>query len=419
MNAICIVVDGLHAGFLRCYGNAWIQTAAIDRLAMQGFVFDQALIDSPYPDQIYRGYLQGLHAIAPAERSKAYTSLPSMLASAGIATTLVTDEPALFRHELSGTLNEIIQLQPAELRTASASEETHLAGVFSAAADWLDKARTPFCLWLHTQGMHVAWDAPAALRERYAEEEGLEPPTFIEPPVLYLPIDYDPDQLLGIRWAYAAQVTVLDRCLEAFMEWWEVQPAAKETLLVLLGARSYPMGEHGRVGMAEIPATATSLHEELIHVPCVMRLPDGTGAADRSQALVQPVDLASSLAEWFQLASDQLAPWGQSWLPLVRGERQSIRDRACVLAGHGGEQAVRTPAWHLILPAAGDERDTSIVRKLYAKPDDRWEANEVADRCADVADGLLAALAEFRSASHREAPFELTPLADVLLRGWD
>jgi arylsulfatase A-like enzyme len=226
-----------------------------------------------------------------------------------------------------------------------------------------------------------------------------------------LPDDYDPDQLLGIRWAYAAQVSVLDRCLEAFLEWWDAQPQAKQTLLVLMGARSYPVGEHARVGTAEIPASATSLHEELIHVPCLMRLPDGAGAADRSQALVQPADLSWTLADWFQLASDQLAPWGQSCLPLVRGERQSMRDRAWLVV-NGGEQAIRTPAWHLIVPDKSE-----VPRKLYAKPDDRWEVNEVADRCSDVADALHAALAEFKSASDREKPFEVSPLADELMRG--
>jgi hypothetical protein len=28
--------------------------------------------------------------------------------------------------------------------------------------------------------------------------------------------------------------------------------------------------------------------------------------------------------------------------------------------------------------------------ELYAKPDDRWEANEVADRCPGVVDEMLA-----------------------------
>ena len=47
MNAILLVIDRLHAGYLGAYGNGWIATPAIDRLAAEGFVFDQCLIDSP------------------------------------------------------------------------------------------------------------------------------------------------------------------------------------------------------------------------------------------------------------------------------------------------------------------------------------------------------------------------------------
>ena len=58
----------------------------------------------------------------------------------------------------------------------------------------------------------------------------------------WLPSEHDPDQLLALRWAYAAQVSLLDRCLEALLEWFDAQPAARETLLVLLGSRGYPLG---------------------------------------------------------------------------------------------------------------------------------------------------------------------------------
>ena len=47
MNAICLVFDRLHAGYLGAYGNSWIETPAFDRLASQSFLFDRALIDSP------------------------------------------------------------------------------------------------------------------------------------------------------------------------------------------------------------------------------------------------------------------------------------------------------------------------------------------------------------------------------------
>ena len=41
MNAIIVAIDRLHAGYLGCYGNAWILTPAFNRLAAEGFVFDQ------------------------------------------------------------------------------------------------------------------------------------------------------------------------------------------------------------------------------------------------------------------------------------------------------------------------------------------------------------------------------------------
>jgi hypothetical protein len=45
--------------------------------------------------------------------------------------------------------------------------------------------------------------------------------------------------------------------------------------------------------------------------------------------------------------------------------------------------------------------------QLYVKPDDRWEANEVADRCPDVTERLLAALDQ------------LSPGPTIAPAGWD
>jgi arylsulfatase A-like enzyme len=39
VNAICLVVDRLHTGFLGAYGNTWIETPVFDRLAAESFHF--------------------------------------------------------------------------------------------------------------------------------------------------------------------------------------------------------------------------------------------------------------------------------------------------------------------------------------------------------------------------------------------
>ena len=68
MNAICLVIDRLHTGFLGAYGNTWIETPAFDRLAAESFLFDQMLVDSPQLGPLYRSFWQGCHALAPAVR---------------------------------------------------------------------------------------------------------------------------------------------------------------------------------------------------------------------------------------------------------------------------------------------------------------------------------------------------------------
>ena len=64
-NAICLLVDRLHAGYLGCYGNSWIQTPGFNRLAAESFVCDQALADSPSLEQLYRGFWWAAHPLEP------------------------------------------------------------------------------------------------------------------------------------------------------------------------------------------------------------------------------------------------------------------------------------------------------------------------------------------------------------------
>jgi hypothetical protein len=54
---------------------------------------------------------------------------------------------------------------------------------------------------------------------------------------------------------------------------------------------------------------------------------------------------------------------------------------------------------------------------LYGKPDDRWEANEAANRCQDVVEQMDAALDEFQQATQTPHPAQLSPLSPQLLEG--
>ncbi len=411
MNAICLVIDRLHAGYLGAYGNTWVRTPHLDRLAARSFLFDQALIDSPRLDALYRSFWHGWHAIRRRDPPEDRPALADLLAGAGVKCSLLTDEPAVARHRLAAGFDELVAVDPAfEPRVAAAVEATHLARCFAQAIDWLESARPPFLLWCHFAGLGGPWDAPLDLRGDYVEED--DPPAYagLELPSRLLDEGFDPDEVLPVSCAYAGQVAVLDACVGALSEFLAEGRLGAETLLVLAGARGLPLGEHRRLGPCDEP-----LYTEVVQTPWMMRFPDGLGAAARSQALVEPSDLWATLLGWWQVPASPESPTACDLGPLVRGEADAVRDRLCIVDA-GLQQAIRTPAWFLRASGAADE-ESGI--ELYAKPDDRWEVNNVADRCRDVAEKLRQAFEQCGQMLQTGRLQEMPPLEEDVVIGVD
>jgi arylsulfatase A-like enzyme len=336
-----------------------------------------------------------------------------------VTTVLLTDEPQIAQHPLAGDFDELIEIDPPTepQLTAGEIEQTHFGRCFVRIIDWLESSRGPFLLWCHLGGLGTTWDAPLGFRQAYRDEGDPPPPETADVPNRTLPANFDPDELLGITQAYCGQVTLLDTCLGAFLDFFDGLPIRPETLLTLTSARGFPLGEHRRVGECD-----GALFGETLHVPWMMQLPDGAGAAVRSQALVEPSDLWATLLDWWDIAGVPHSPTAASVMPLVRAPSETFplpsgreagpfvgwrRDRLCA-AGREGQRAIRTPAWYL---------RTDLAPELFGKPDDRWEVNNVASRCAEVVERLQTALTEYELTLVSGRVSDLPPLADVLLQG--
>jgi arylsulfatase A-like enzyme len=249
-----------------------------------------------------------------------------------------------------------------------------------------DAAANPKFLWLHAQGMFAPWDGPLEFRRSLADEEDPTPPDFSQVPRAQLEENYDPDELLGVAQAYAGQVMTLDRCLAALLDYLESSQWQENTVLLVLGSRGFPLGEHLRLGLVD-----EALYGELLHVPCLWRMPKGEHAGYRSAALVQPSDVAASLAGLLGQdfpAGEQIS--GKSLLPIIGNETETLRE-AILLQGTKGERGLRTFGWHLRWRA-------EETAELFVKPDDRWEANEISDRLPEIVTGLQAAFDELEVA---------------------
>ncbi len=402
MNSLCLVLDGLHSGYVGAYGNSWIETPSLDRLATEAFLLDQYWLDSPRLDLLYRSHWLGRHALEPHEEESPQNALAAMISSRGVATTLASDEADVLSHRLGQGFQQRLALPTvAAMGPAGAWDETHLARCFAELVDWLEKAAEPLLLWCHLGSLTRTWDAPYALRAQYAADEDPPPPEGAEVPSLVLEEDYDPDRLLGITQSYAGQVTLLDTCLGALLDWLDESEVGKATQLTLMAGRGFPLGEHLHVGGNSVG------YGELLHVPVMLRFPDGAGAAARSGALIEPADVWATLLDWWEIGNRPGWGRGRSLLPLVRDEVDQVRDRLCIGAP-GDSAAIVTPAWY---GRFGEEPE------LYLKPDDRWEFNDVSRRCPEIVELLESALGAGREGILSRRADDLEPLEPRLVYG--
>ena len=237
------------------------------------------------------------------------------------------------------------------------------------------------------------WDAPLVLQESLLDYEEGDPAPYehTEPPSISLGETQDPDTAYVIACAYAAQVMVLDDCIEMVRECLAEMQPKERWLTVVVGSRGFGLGEHGRVGVSD-----DDLFSEWLHVPMLWRFPDGLGALARSHFLVSHLDLLPTLLDW--VGGSQQMPVvrcdGRSLLPLMRNEADPWRE-VLLAANATGQLAIRSSEWCLRHKPAGMESGEAVA-ELYVRPDDRWEANDVASLCPEVVEHL-SAVVEARS----------------------
>ena len=413
-NILVVAIDGLRAAALGAYGNTSFATPVLDQIAAESFLFDSCYAPSADLSGVYRALWQSIHPARPEcgashrDGAQIARSLPRMLRELGYATTLVTDEPKSLSFAFVDDFDECIQLAAdADIEKnpvrADDVSQTAMARVFSAACDVVaprqteprsPSARVPRFIWLHSCGMYGAWDAPIELQQSLLDEGDPPPVEARIPPDFLIASDAEPDAIFRHSCAYAAQVMSLDACCRDLLEYVYSDRASEQWLVVVLGTRGYPLGEHRRVGGVD-----PRLYAEQLHVPWLVRFPDGLGRLARSDQLVSHFDVMPTLLDYIESAmgGDRAGMDGMSALPLAPTARVDWRD-ALVFASGNGSQAIRTAAWSLrregmTSDAKTTSREaTSPQCELFVRPDDRWEANDVAKLCPDVVDALGSAM---------------------------
>lgn len=369
---LVLTLDGLGAGHLATYGSGAYPSPQFNRLAAQSLLLDQAVAAGAAAEgQPLGGSLGG----------PAWEALPQRI--------LITDDPQLPEHRWADPFDEVVPIGVTRsLVPADAVESTELAQFFAQLLDALLERPAQGLTWVHSRGLLAAWDAPHDWRLRLADPEDPPPPSFVEPPLGWFDTDQDdPDQLLALQLACAAQVQLLDQLLGVLLDFLET-PEFDRTILVVTSGRGYPLGEHGTIGWdpkaASEPNRPGMGFAEQHQVPAFIRFPANSDLdvkAARSLSLCGPELLV-------EMALAQLAGDHQTFTELLDAVAFALPDpRRELIWGSNPQGAfLQTQAWKLV--RSPDQQHT----RLYAKPDDRWEVNDVQRRCPAIVEGLQALL---------------------------
>ena len=187
-------------------------------------------------------------------------------------------------------------------------------------------------------------------------------------------------------------------------------PLAEETLFAVTSPRGYPLGEHGQIGPVR-----EALYSELLQVPLLVRFPNVWNRLVRLPDMLQPADLATTLAEALQLdwSGCQFSPPGGGLVSRFSIDVAPLRQTACAWWSEGlenSQRTIRTPGWLL--------RETAETAELFVKPDDRFEVNEIATRGGEVPQQLLAHLQHFQELAASGQLSQLQSLDPDLASQW-
>lgn len=360
---VLVSIDTLRADRLPAYGYGGVATPAIDRLAAEGIVFENAYTHVPLTLPAHASVFTGRLPPDTGVRSNIgyrlepdrHPTLPRLLADRGYATGAAVSAYVLRADTGIGSLFDFYDdsLEVWEAATLGALQRSGRETV-RAALGWVDRVRErPFFLFLHLFEPHSPYEPEPPFR-RYA----------------------DP---------YDGEIATVDAILGDFFAELEKRGLYDDALVVLFADHGEGLGDHGEQEHGVL------LYREALHVPLVVKLPGGAGGGRRVAAPAALVDLLPTLVAAAGGNVPEGLP-GTSLLALGEGDaapERSIYSETLYPRLHLGWSELRSLVdgrHHYIegpvpeiYDVVADPRETRDLRR-----ERRREARELADRLAAI-----------------------------------
>jgi arylsulfatase A-like enzyme len=405
-NVVLIVVDGLRADGLGCYGSQPSGSPAIDRLAAEGAQFDRVIASAswnlPSVSSLVTSSPPWVHGQgAPASGTGEVVTLAERFADAGYRTGAFTEVAWPLLQRGFGTFQNT-----AFKHTFGDPGANSAARTLEAALDWArEDDSQPFFLLVHTYEVHSYFlGKPRHHEAARGEWPGYDGP-FREwavrdlsqpagPQVIETLLQANEDDLAYVRSLYRGAVAEVDAEVGRFVASLDEAGLGDRTVLALTSSN----GESFRPDLKRVHHGGR-LHDDLLHVPLVVRWP-GHLEPVVDRALAATLDVAptlltlAGLPEEPRFAGRTLVTRERSILPSFGGPRFRVprRPKQPVVAQEAafrtlpsGERESATTAqlalysdWVVLI-------DTGDDAELYDLKDDPEEENDLSD---DYPDGV-------------------------------
>jgi arylsulfatase len=289
-NLIVIVIDALRADRLGCYGRGLPTSPAIDRIASEGVLFEQAMAQCSFTPPAMASLLTGRYVPShgllgwESRLAAAETTLAEVLQSAGYRTATFVFLRLLSRHGLNQGFNRGEELvEPAERVTELARE-------------WIEKApEEKFFLFLHLYDVHRPYEPRAPYDTLFdpgytgdidgsnatlaAIQSGERATT--------------PEDERHLEALYDGEVRQTDDVLAEFFTWLETRGLLDTSILVITA-------DHGEM-LAERPEPwlrythDPSLYDPVMRIPLIVRAPGKVARGVRIPEQVRQIDIMPSV----------------------------------------------------------------------------------------------------------------------------
>jgi arylsulfatase A-like enzyme len=331
MKAIFVLFDSLNRHFLPPYGNDWTQTPNFSRLAERTTTFDNCYVGSmpcmPARRELHTGRYNFLHRswgpIEPFDES-----MPEILGKNGVYTHLVTDhghywEDGGATYHTRYNSWEIIrgqegdpwkghvadpQIPESRRKTRhklwrqdwvnrgylQEEEKMPMALTFERGLEFIDTnaGEDKWFLQLETFDPHEPFYALEDYKKLYPHD--YTGPHFDWPD--YGPVTEEEKSVEHVRKEYAALLSMCDHYLGKVLDKMDELNMWEDTLLIVSTDHGHSLGDHGFWGKNFQP-----WYNELANIPLFIWDPRSRQAGARRSSLVQWIDFAPTLLEYFNV----------------------------------------------------------------------------------------------------------------------